>query len=151
MIENVVTKRVFFTNFFQSTNDSTHGLTIYNKSILLPDVRQNEDGSFINKYFILTTLLHEIAHIKRILFTSGGDYFTHTPKKYGPKDNISCDDNYKIAEAGKALEYYLFGKMMSVVRHVLVMFPNFPNAKMQHDIVDAYSNVENWQLSKDEF
>jgi hypothetical protein len=67
-----------------------YGLTLYNYDICVQMSLYAAFKEYLNKnthpyfeqgfYFLILTLLHEMSHVKRILFSSDGDYFQDSPK-----------------------------------------------------------------------
>ena len=80
---------------------TTCGMTLYSGTICLRDRYILDEDLNCAKVKCIVTLLHEIAHCKRIKYYSDGRFYLFTPEKL---DYEEID-----RESGTCLENYLFG------------------------------------------
>jgi len=103
---DLVPKKVWI--FPEELDPSLDGKTIYSKTLFINDkhlkflkIPCSEEEIKIFQALLIVTILHEISHLKRILYFSNNHYYRYTPEKYG-KYNLNC-------EAGAFVEEDLFG------------------------------------------
>ena len=84
----------------------TDGLTLYSGTICLRESLTEDPIKIIAQAQCLITILHEISHLKRVMFYSGGKFHLRTPDK--------LDFVVIKSEAGNFTERRLFGGVVNL-------------------------------------
>ena len=137
IISTIIEKKCYFTKI-----GNFRGETLYNNKILINNEMKIFQTSATKKLELIFTILHEINHLKRIIFCDLGDYLSKTPPDFYKKFHEvvkSLDQTEKKTleaepEIGDLFERFILG---SVFKYPAFLFQNvfYCNQLM---------NPENW-------